>query len=178
MDYNALKRKYTPNREPEQPEVVPVTVPVEPDPVVEEVPPVLPEVELPPVQPVVKRPAPPPVRTPVHPPETPDDVGNGFFLDDSGEVITPDPPPHSPGVPSLLRNLSLDRLAYLPWLDIIMILLTVCGIIWVIANFDAVTVIIAAAIGKLLQSVIGLLMIVAVIVGLVLILSRRRWRYI
>lgn len=71
-------------------------------------------------------------------------------------------------------RIPLDRLSSLPWLDIIMILLTVIGVVWVIVNFDAITTIIAAAIGKLIQSLIGLVLVVAVIVGLVLLTRRGR----
>jgi hypothetical protein len=57
-----------------------------------------------------------------------------------------------------------------------MITLTVIGIIWVIANFDAVTVIIAAGIGKLMQYAIGLVCLVGII-ALAAFIFRRRGRY-
>jgi len=63
------------------------------------------------------------------------------------------------------------------WVDMVMILLTVIGVVWVVANFDAVTTIIAAGIGKLLQTLIGLFLVVCLIVGVVLLFSNRRRRF-
>jgi hypothetical protein len=138
-------------------------------------PPVAPEPEYaePEITPPVRRPPAPLVpakpRTPVRQDE---DHNEGIFGDDGG-AGTWDPPQDKP---RWQWNFSLGNLAALPWVDIIMILLTVAGVVWVIVNFDAITVIIAAAIGKLVQSLISILLIVALIVGIVLLFSRGRWR--
>ena len=55
-----------------------------------------------------------------------------------------------------------------------MILLTVIGIVSVIVNFDAVTLAIASVIAFFLQKVVSLFLIIALIVGAVLLFTRRR----
>ena len=72
------------------------------------------------------------------------------------------------------RGFSWDWLANVPWLDVVMILLTVIGIVSVIVNFDAVTLAIASVIAFLLQKVVSLFLIIALIVGAVLLFTRRR----
>lgn len=130
-------------------------------------------------QPSADLPAPVPAQKPA--PRVPSAVSGqtpeaGFFggTAGSGSSRTPRQRVSAPGA-----GFSLSRLATLPWVDIIMIALTVIGVIFVVVNFDAVTTIIAAFIAQLLQSVLGFLLIAALIVGGVILLNwwlrRRRW---
>ena len=193
MDFNELKKKYSPQSgmvRQEQPQAPPVPEPVVepmPAPVVEP----MPEPVFAPTREKVLEPEghgmptlereetvtpPERVRLPQDD-ELPTDLSGCFGGRDS-EVLPQNPRPRSthrfsmPGIGSIR-----DRLAVWPWVDIIMILLTIAGVVWVIVNFDAVTMIIAVGIGKLLQSLIGLIMIVGAIVLAVVILSRRGRRF-
>ena len=186
MDFNELKRKYgqaTPaeparpvtGERPVEPYVPPVTNPPprpEPQPTPRPAP-------APRPQPSADLPAPVPAQKPA--PRVPSAVSGqtpeaGFFggTAGSGSSRTPRQRVSAPGA-----GFSLSRLATLPWVDIIMIALTVIGVIFVVVNFDAVTTIIAAFIAQLLQSVLGFLLVAALIVGGVILLNwwlrRRRW---
>lgn len=175
MDYNKLRQKYIPNA-PQTP-ADPVELPhADPIPVIE--PPVAPEPEYaePEITPPVRRPPAPLVPAKPRTPVRQDENDNEGIFGDDGGAGTWDPPKDKPRRQRRQWNFSLGNLAALPWVDIIMILLTVAGVVWVIVNFDAITVIIAAAIGKLVQSLISILLVVALIVGIVLLFSRGRWR--
>ena len=69
---------------------------------------------------------------------------------------------------------SFPNLAALPWLDIIMILLTLAGVGWVIANFDAVTLLLFVGICKIMQWLIVLLIIAAILLVLFFMFTSRR----
>ena len=71
------------------------------------------------------------------------------------------------------------NLSSVPWMDIIMILATVVGIILVAVNFDTVTNSLFIAIASILPIILGILLTVAVIAGIIIYLGsrRRRWRY-
>lgn len=195
MDFNELKKKYSPQSGPARQEP-PLTQPI-PEPVVEPMPePVAEQIPAPsrPTRTARTKPAAPaksavPTLDPaerVMPPEPvrmpqDDEISTdlaGFF--GGGEAVpVPEKPRRrsGPRFPVPQGGGFMDRLATLPWVDIIMILLTIAGVAWVVANFDAVTLIIAAAIGWLLQSLIGLFLIVCAIVAAVLIFSRRGRRF-
>lgn len=77
----------------------------------------------------------------------------------------------------LPKHVGAGILARIPWLDVIMIGLTLAGIGWVGFHFDAVTAILAMGICNLVKSVVGIVLIAALIVGALLLLFRPRRYY-
>lgn len=178
MNYNDLKRKYVPRPEQTEQEPPPVDTPVRPAPRVESA--------------TLEKPVPAPSRVrvqnnhaqgskaPVPSPAprstqqtvrlTPASSSEDGFFGGNQPVSQRQRPVRQ----RVGRGFSWDWLANVPWLDVVMILLTVIGIVSVIVNFDAVTLAIASVIAFLLQKVVSLFLIIALIVGAVLLFTRRR----
>lgn len=180
MNYNDLKRKYVPRPEQTEQEPPPVDTPVRPAPRVESA--------------TLEKPVPAPSRVRIQ---------NNHAQGSKAPVPSPAPrstqqtvrlTPTSPSEDGFFggnqpvrqrqrpvrqhlgsgSGFSWDWVANVPWVDIVMILLTVIGIVSVIVNFDAVTLAIASVIAFFLQKVVSLFLIIALIVGAVLLFTRRR----
>ena len=180
MDYNELKRKYGAQNTAPAPEPQPEPVP---EPIPEPAPKPVKAAPLP-----AKQEKPRPVKT-EHKSgtSTPKPLNTGSASNDSTGLFGGGAAAPANGRQTQRRTVfpsnrrpgfRMSNLSTLPWLDIIMIALTIIGVVWVIANFDAVTIILCAGICKLLQTLMGWLLVIAVIAGLVLLISRGRRRFV
>lgn len=70
----------------------------------------------------------------------------------------------------------LSVIRSIPWMDIIMILATLAGIIYVAVNFDAVTTSLFRGIAAILPIIIAILIIILIIAGIIMYFSLRRRR--